>query len=405
MKKKLIVQKLGGSSLSSIKKIKRAAQKIKKEIISGNNVVVVVSALGKTTDYLQSLINKTDVNADLKEIDTILSSGEQVSSALMALFLNKIGINSRSFLGWQIPIITNKSYGRARILDINATFLKQIIKDQVTPIIAGFQGISEELRITTIGRGGSDTTAVAIAAKLNADRCEIFTDVDGVFTTDPRWVKKAKKINHLTYDEMLEMASVGAQVLEPRSVSLAKQNNVSLIVRSSFKNIKGTSISKTRKIIEKRNVSGIVFSKNDSKITLLGVPDKPGVAAKIFGSLASQDINVDMIVQNISADGKFSDLTFTVLENDFFKAQKSINKIKKKVGIRNILPVSKVAKISIVGIGMRSNAGIAKEMFRALAKQKINIDLISTSEIKISVLISRKHILKAVNALHKAFKL
>lgn len=405
MKKKLIVQKLGGSSLSSIKKIKRAAQKIKKEIISGNNVVVVVSALGKTTDYLQSLINKTDVNADLKEIDTILSSGEQVSAALMALFLNKIGINSRSFLGWQIPIITNKSYGRARILDINATFLKQIIKDQVTPIIAGFQGISEELRITTIGRGGSDTTAVAIAAKLNADRCEIFTDVDGVFTTDPRWVKKAKKINHLTYDEMLEMASVGAQVLEPRSVSLAKQNNVSLIVRSSFKNIKGTSISKTRKIIEKRNVSGIVFSKNDSKITLLGVPDKPGVAAKIFGSLASQDINVDMIVQNISADGKFSDLTFTVLENDFFKAQKSINKIKKKVGIRNILPVSKVAKISIVGIGMRSNAGIAKEMFRALAKEKINIDLISTSEIKISVLISRKHILKAVNALHKVFKL
>ena len=323
----------------------------------------------------------------------------------MALFLNKIGINSRSFLGWQIPIITNKSYGRARILDINATFLKQIIKDQVTPIIAGFQGISEELRITTIGRGGSDTTAVAIAAKLNADRCEIFTDVDGVFTTDPRWVKKAKKINHLTYDEMLEMASVGAQVLEPRSVSLAKQNNVSLIVRSSFKNIKGTSISKTRKIIEKRNISGIVFSKNDSKITLLGVPDKPGVAAKIFGSLASQDINVDMIVQNISADGKFSDLTFTVLENDFFKAQKSINKIKKKVGIRNILPVSKVAKISIVGIGMRSNAGIAKEMFRTLAKEKINIDLISTSEIKISVLISRKHILKAVNALHKAFKL
>ena len=405
MKKKLIVQKFGGSSLSNITKIKKAAQKIKKEIISGNNVVVVVSALGKTTDYLQSLINKTDVNADLKEIDTILSSGEQVSSALMALFLNKVGINSRSFLGWQIPIITNKSYGRARILDINATFLKQIIKDQVTPIIAGFQGISEELRITTIGRGGSDTTAVAIAAKLNADRCEIFTDVDGVFTTDPRWVKKAKKINHLTYEEMLEMASVGAQVLEPRSVSLAKQNNVPLIVRSSFKNIKGTSISKTRKIIEKRNVSGIVFSKNDSKITLLGVPDKPGVAAKIFGSLASQDINVDMIVQNISADGKFSDLTFTVLENDFFKAQKSINKIKKEVGIKNILPVSKVAKISIVGIGMRSNAGIAKEMFRALAKEKINIDLISTSEIKISVLISRKHILKAVNALHKAFKL
>jgi len=405
MKKKLIVQKFGGTSLSNIQKIQSAANRIKKKIKSGCNVVVIVSALGKTTDYLQSLINKIDINGDPREIDTILSSGEQASSGLMALFLNKIGINARSFLGWQIPILTNKSYGKAKILDINVNFLKQIIKNGVTPIIAGFQGISEELRITTIGRGGSDTTAVAIASKLHADRCEIFTDVDGVFTTDPRYVKKAKKINNLTYDEILEMASVGAQVLEPRSVSLAKKNNVPLIVKSSFRNIEGTNISKARKIIEKRNVSGIVFSKNDSKITLLGVPDKPGVAAKIFGSLARQDINVDMIVQNISVDGKFSDLTFTVSENDLFRAKKSINKIKKEVGIKNILPDSKVAKLSIVGIGMRTNAGIAEEMFKALAKEKINIDLISTSEIKISVLISRKHILKAVNVLHKVFKL
>ena len=404
MKKKLIVQKFGGTSLSNIQKIQSAANRIKKEIKSGCNVVVIVSALGKTTDYLQSLINKIDINGDAREIDTILSSGEQASSGLMALFLNKIGINARSFLGWQIPILTNKSYGKAKILDINVNFLKQIIKNGVTPIIAGFQGISEELRITTIGRGGSDTTAVAIASKLHADRCEIFTDVDGVFTTDPRYVKKAKKINNLTYDEILEMASVGAQVLEPRSVSLAKKNNVPLIVKSSFRNIEGTNISKSRKI-EKRNVSGIVFSKNDSKITLLGVPDKPGVAAKIFGSLARQDINVDMIVQNISVDGKFSDLTFTVSENDLFRAKKSINKIKKEVGIKNILPDSKVAKLSIVGIGMRTNAGIAEEMFKALAKEKINIDLISTSEIKISVLISRKHLLKAVNVLHKVFKL
>ena len=405
MKKKLIVQKFGGTSLSNIQKIQSAANRIKKKIKSGCNVVVIVSALGKTTDYLQSLINKIDINGDPREIDTILSSGEQASSGLMALFLNKIGINARSFLGWQIPILTNKSYGKAKILDINVNFLKQIIKNGVTPIIAGFQGISEELRITTIGRGGSDTTAVAIASKLHADRCEIFTDVDGVFTTDPRYVKKAKKINNLTYDEILEMASVGAQVLEPRSVSLAKKNNVPLIVKSSFRNIEGTNISKARKIIEKRNVSGIVFSKNDSKITLLGVPDKPGVAAKIFGSLARQDINVDMIVQNISVDGKFSDLTFTVSENDLFRAKKSINKIKKEVGIKNILPDSKVAKLSIVGIGMRTNAGIAEEMFKALAKEKINIDLISTSEIKISVLISRKHLLKAVNVLHKVFKL
>ena len=405
MKKKLIVQKFGGTSLSNIQKIQSAANRIKKKIKSGCNVVVIVSALGKTTDYLQSLINKIDINGDAREIDTTLSSGEQASSGLMALFLNKIGINARSFLGWQIPILTNKSYGKAKILDINVNFLKQIIKNGVTPIIAGFQGISEELRITTIGRGGSDTTAVAIASKLHADRCEIFTDVDGVFTTDPRYVKKAKKINNLTYDEILEMASVGAQVLEPRSISLAKKNNVPLIVKSSFRNIEGTNISKSKKIIEKRNVSGIVFSKNDSKITLLGVPDKPGVAAKIFGSLARQDINVDMIVQNISVDGKFSDLTFTVSENDLFRAKKSINKIKKEVGIKNILPDSKVAKLSIVGIGMRTNAGIAEEMFKALAKEKINIDLISTSEIKISVLISRKHLLKAVNVLHKVFKL
>ena len=405
MKKKLIVQKFGGTSLSNIQKIQSAANRIKKKIKSGCNVVVIVSALGKTTDYLQSLINKIDINGDPREIDTILSSGEQASSGLMALFLNKIGINARSFLGWQIPILTNKSYGKAKILDINVNFLKQIIKNGVTPIIAGFQGISEELRITTIGRGGSDTTAVAIASKLHADRCEIFTDVDGVFTADARYVKKAKKINNLTYDEILEMASVGAQVLEPRSVSLAKKNNVPLIVKSSFRNIEGTNISKSRKIIEKRNVSGIVFSKNDSKITLLGVPDKPGVAAKIFGSLARKDINVDMIVQNISVDGKFSDLTFTVSENDLFRAKKSINKIKKEVGIKNILPDSKVAKLSIVGIGMRTNAGIAEEMFKALAKEKINIDLISTSEIKISVLISRKHLLKAVNVLHKVFKL
>ena len=405
MKKKLIVQKFGGSSLASIQKIQKAAKKVKKEINSGNQVIVVVSALGKTTDYLQSLINKIDDNGESKEIDSILASGEQISSGLMSLFLNKMGVKSRSFLGWQVPILTNKLYGQARILDIDITFLKKILKEGITPVIAGFQGVSDELRITTIGRGGSDTTAIAIASRISADRCDVFTDVDGVFTTDPRLVKKAKKINQLTYDEMLEMASVGAQVLEPRAVSIAKKNNVPLIVKSSFRNVEGTKILKSRKIVEKRNISGIVFSKNDSKITLLGIPDKPGVAAKIFGSLAKKNINVDMIVQNISIDGKFSDLTFTVLERDLIKAKQSINNIKKEIGIKNILPDPKVAKISIVGIGMRTNAGIAEDMFRALAKERINIDLISTSEIKISVLISRKHIYKAVNVLHKVFKL
>ena len=405
MKKKLlIVKKFGGTSLSNEEKIKKAAGLIKKEITLGNKVVVVVSALGKTTDKLQLLINKISLNGNSEEIDAILSSGEQASSGLMALALKNINVKARSFLGWQIPILTNKSYGKAKILDIDSKILKNEIKKGVTPVIAGFQGISDEFRISTIGRGGSDTTAVAIAYKLNADRCDIHTDVDGVFTADPKWVKKAKKIDQLTYDEMLEMASVGAQVLEPRSVSLAKNNNVILWVKSSFKNIKGTKISSSSNL-EKRNVSGIVFSNNDSKITLLGIPDKPGVAAKIFGSLADENINVDMIVQNISSDGKYSDLTFTISETDLFKAKKCIDKIKNEIQVKSVLPDNNVAKISIVGIGMRTNAGIAEDMFKALGKQKINIDLISTSEIKISVLISRKNLKKAINILHKTYKL
>ena len=405
MKKKLlIIKKFGGTSLSNIDKIKKAAKLVKKEVILGNKVVVVVSALGKTTDKLQSLINKISFNGNSKEIDAILSSGEQASSGLMALALKNINVKSRSFLGWQIPILTNTSYGKARILNIDIKILKKEMKKGITPVIAGFQGISSEFRISTIGRGGSDTTAVAMAYKLSADRCDIHTDVEGVFTADPRWVKKAKKIDQLTYDEMLEMASVGAQVLEPRSVSLAKNNNVVLWVKSSFKNVKGTKISNSTKL-EKRNVSGIVYSKNDSKITLLGIPDKPGVAAKIFGSLADDDINVDMIVQNISSDGKYSDLTFTISETDLFKAKKCINSIKNDIKVKNVLPDNNVAKISIVGVGMRTNAGIAEDMFKALGKQKINIDLISTSEIKISVLISRKNLKRAINVLHKTYNL
>ena len=405
MKKKLlIIKKFGGTSLSNIDKIKKAAKLVKKEVVLGNKVVVVVSALGKTTDKLQSLINKISFNGNSKEIDAILSSGEQASSGLMALALKNINVKSRSFLGWQIPILTNTSYGKARILNIDTKILKKEMKKGITPVIAGFQGISSEFRISTIGRGGSDTTAVAMASKLSADRCDIHTDVEGVFTADPRWVKKAKKIDQLTYDEMLEMASVGAQVLEPRSVSLAKNNNVVLWVKSSFKNVKGTKISDSTKL-EKRNVSGIVYSKNDSKITLLGIPDKPGIAAKIFGSLADEDINVDMIVQNISSDGKYSDLTFTISETDLFKAKKCINSIKNDIKVKNVLPDNNVAKISIVGIGMRTNAGIAEDMFKALGKQKINIDLISTSEIKISVLISRKNLKRAINVLHKTYNL
>ena len=405
MKKKLlIIKKFGGTSLSNIEKIKKAAKLVKKEVLLGNKVVVVVSALGKTTDKLQSLINKISFNSSAEEIDTILSSGEQTSSGLMALALKNINVKARSFLGWQVPILTNTSYGKAKILDIDSKILKKEIKKGITPVIAGFQGVSNEFRISTIGRGGSDTTAVAIASKLSADRCDIHTDVEGVYTADPRWVRKAKKIDQLTYDEMLEMASVGAQVLEPRSVSLAKNNNIILWVKSSFKNVQGTKIDDSMKL-EKRNVSGIVFSNNDSKITLLGIPDKPGVAAKIFGSLADEDINVDMIVQNVSSDGKYSDLTFTIAQTDLFKAKKCINRIKNDINIKNILPDSNVAKISIVGIGMRSNAGIAEDMFKALGKQKINIDLISTSEIKISVLISRRNLKKAINVLHKTYNL
>ena len=263
MKKKLlIIKKFGGTSLSNIEKIKKAAKLIKKEVLLGNKVVVVVSALGKTTDKLQSLINKISYNSSTEEIDTILSSGEQTSSGLMALALKNINVKARSFLGWQVPILTNRSYGKAKILDIDSKILKKEINKGITPVIAGFQGVSNEFRISTIGRGGSDTTAVAIASKLFADRCDIHTDVEGVYTADPRWVRKAKKIDKLTYDEMLEMASVGAQVLEPRSVSLAKNNNIILWVKSSFKNVQGTKIDDSTKL-EKRNVSGIVFSKND----------------------------------------------------------------------------------------------------------------------------------------------
>ena len=291
MKKKLlIIKKFGGTSLSNIEKIKKAAKLIKKEQLLGNKVVVVVSALGKTTDKLQSLINKISFNSSAEEIDTILSSGEQASSGLMALALKNINVKARSFLGWQVPILTNTSYGKAKILDIDSKILKKEINKGITPVIAGFQGVSNEFRISTIGRGGSDTTAVAIASKLFADRCDIHTDVEGVYTADPRWVRKAKKIDKLTYDEMLEMASVGAQVLEPRSVSLAKNNNIILWVKSSFKNVQGTKIDDSMKL-EKRNVSGIVFSNNDSKITLLGIPDKPGVAADIFEPLSKNQIN------------------------------------------------------------------------------------------------------------------
>ena len=405
MNKKLIVIKFGGTSLGDIKRIKNAANIIKKEVKAGKNVIVVVSAIGKTTDDLQKLINNFNVNADIKEIDSILSSGEQISSGLMVLALNNIGVKSRSFLGWQIPIITNTNYGKARILDINANFLKKTLQKGITPVIAGFQGISEELRVSTIGRGGSDTTAVAIASKMSAQRCDIYTDVEGVYTTDPRLVKKARKIKHLTYDEMLEMASLGAKVLQLRCVEFAHKFQMPLVVKSSYiEGSKGTLICEEDSNMEQPLVSGIMYDKNQAKITLKEVPDQPGIAANIFEPIAAAGLSVDMIIQNISAKGH-TDLSFTLGREELDEAMLIMDKVAKKIRAGNVSADSKISKISIVGAGMRSHSGVAARIFKSLSKEKINILMISTSEIKVSCIIEQKHTKVAVNVLHKAFEL
>ena len=401
----LVVLKFGGTSVADVPQIKKIALKIKGEVDQGNKVIVVVSAMSGVTNNLIDLVNQTSKNFSLSEHDVVLSTGEQITSALLSIALEELSLKARSWMGWQVPIVSDNTHGKAVIKDIKTSNIMGSIKKGYIAIVSGFQGISEDNRITTLGRGGSDTTAVALAAAFSADRCDIYTDVEGVYTTDPRIVKKAKKLDFITYEEMLELASQGAKVLQTRSVALAMKYNVNLRVLSSFANVPGTLIAEERGNMEKSEISGIAHSLNEAKITLSDIPDQPGQAANIFGALADFSINVDMIVQSSSINHGSTDMTFTIPETDLLMAEKVIKKIKGNIGFKKFTSETNVVKISIVGNAMRSQSGIAKTMFQTLAKNHINIQVISTSEIKISVLISSEYYELAMRSLHLAFNL
>lgn len=405
----LITVKFGGTSVADPARIENAADKVLAEVQRGNQVVVVVSAMSGVTNQLVDYCSQITANYDSREYDAVVASGEQVTTGLMALALQKRGLNSRSFMGWQVPMICNDQHGRARISDIPPENLQKSISQNEIPVVAGFQGVTKEGRITTLGRGGSDTTAVALAAALKADRCDIYTDVDGVYTTDPRIVPSAKKLDRVSYEEMLEMAALGAKVLHPRSVELAMASNVPLQVLSSFESrlgsdLPGTQIVREEDIVEKQIVNGVTYTRNEAKVTLLSVPDHPGVASAIFSPLGDAGLNVDVIVQNVSADGQTTDVTFTIPKSDYQIAQDILKSVPilKDVEIR-VDP--DIAKVSVVGIGMSSHTGVAKTMFQTLAGKAINIQAITTSEIKISVLIATDYTELAVRALHTAFGL
>ncbi len=399
----LIVQKYGGSSVADAEKIKNVAQRVIHEKERGNKVAVVLSAMGKTTDNLLELAYSVNCNPEPREIDMLLSTGEQVSIAILALAIHAEGYQAISFTGPQVGIRTDKVHRKARITGINVDKLKKALDEDKIVIVAGFQGASYDSEITTLGRGGSDTTAVAIAAALKADVCEIYTDVDGVYTTDPRIVKNAKKLPRISYDEMLELAGLGAKVLHSRSVELAKNFNVPLHVRSSFKPDTGTLVVKEVPEMEDIVVSGVAFNRNETKISILGVPDRPGIAAELFGSLADADIIVDMIIQNVAADN-MNDISFTISREDFAQALKVSQEVCKRLNARDVIYDKDIAKVSVVGVGMKSHAGIAATMFKALAKNNINIEMISTSEIKISCVIKADQLDHAVQAVHDEFE-
>ena len=401
----LVVLKFGGTSVADVLQIKKIALKVKGEVDQGNKVIVVVSAMSGVTNNLIDLVNQTSKNFSLSEHDVVLSTGEQITSALLSIALEELSLKARSWMGWQVPIVSDNTHGKAVIKDIKTSNIMGSIKNGYIAIVSGFQGISKDNRITTLGRGGSDTSAVALAAAFSADRCDIYTDVDGVYTTDPRIVKNAKKLDFITYEEMLELASQGAKVLQTRSVALAMKYNINLRVLSSFANVPGTLIAKERGNMEKSEISGIAHSLNEAKITLSDIPDQPGQAAKIFGALAEFSINVDMIVQSSSINHGSTDMTFTIPETDLLMAEKVIKKIKGNIGFKKFTSETNVVKISIVGNAMRSQSGIAKTMFQTLAKNHINIQVISTSEIKISVLISSEYYELAMRSLHLAFDL
>ncbi len=398
-----IVQKFGGTSVSDIDRIKDVALRVKAEVDRGNQVAVVVSAISGVTNQLVDYCTQVAPMHDAREYDAIVSTGEQVTSGLLSIALQDLGVQARSWTGWQIPITTNDAHGKARILKVNGEELVRRMEQGHVTVVAGFQGIGPDNRVTTLGRGGSDTTAVALAAAVHADRCDIYTDVEGVYTTDPRVVPTAKKLDKITYEEMLEMASLGAKILQARSVEMAMKHGVRIQVLSSFSDAAGTLVCDEDEIVEKELVSGITYSQDEAKVTLLGVEDQPGVAAGIFGPLADANINVDMIVQNASEDGT-TDVTFTTSRADLDRALKVV-KDNMKVPYRTINTDRDVVKVSVIGVGMRSHAGVAQIMFSALAEKKINIHIISTSEIKVSVLISEDYTELALRALHTAYGL
>ncbi|MGO8921160.1 MAG: aspartate kinase [Stellaceae bacterium] len=400
-----IVQKFGGTSVADIERIRTVAARVKREVDTGNEVAVVVSAMAGVTNQLVDWTRQTCTLHDAREYDTVVASGEQVTAGLLALALQARGVNARSWLGWQVPIRTDGIHGKARIREIPTGEIIRRMRDGQVAVVAGFQGLGPDNRITTLGRGGSDTSAVALAAALQAERCDIFTDVDGVYTTDPRIVAKARKLDRITYEEMLELASQGAKVLQTRSVEMAMKHRVRVQVLSSFIDAPGTLVVDEDEIVEQQVVSGIAYSRDEAKITLIKVADRPGVAAAIFGPLAEHAINVDMIVQNISEHGGFTDLTFTVGKADLDRTVKVLEEKRASLGFAVLKPDPNVVKISVIGVGMRSHVGVAQQMFKTLADKNINIQVISTSEIKVSVLIAEEYTELALRALHTAYGL
>jgi len=401
-----IAMKFGGTSVADLDRIRHVATLVKNEVDRGHQVAVVVSAMAGETNKLVGWINAISPLHDAREYDAVVAAGEEITAGLLAVALGAIGVSARSWLGWQIPIKTSAMHGSARIEAIPADLLNERLAQGQVAVIAGFQGIAPDNRISTLGRGGSDTSAVAIAAAVKADRCDIYTDVDGVYTTDPRIVPKARRMEKIAFEEMLEMASLGAKVLQTRSVEIAMLYRVPVRVLSTFDpDAGGTLLCDEEDIVEKKPVTGIAYSRDEAKISLMRIPDRPGIAAAIFGPLADAGVNVDMIVQNVAEDGKRTDLTFTVNRSELARAVKVLEDAATTIGYREITSDANVAKISIIGIGMRAHPGVAQTMFRTLSEKGINIQVISTSEIKVSVLIAEEYVELAVRALHAAYEL
>ncbi len=400
-----IVMKFGGTSLADLEHVRNVAERVKDEVDRGNQVAVIVSAMAGVTNQLADYADQSAGIYDLREYDVVVSSGEQVTAGIVAIVLQDLGVAARSWLGWQIPIQTDDAHGNARIEDIDVAEIERRLEAGQVAVVTGFQGIDAQNRVTTLGRGGSDISAVALAAALEAERCDIYTDVDGVYTSDPRIVARAHKLDRITYEEMLEMASQGAKVLQTRSVEIAMKHRVRVQVRSSFDDTPGTLVVDEDEIVEQAIVSGITYSRDEAKVTLTGVPDRPGAAASIFGPLAEAAINVDMIVQNVSVGSERTGLTFTVPKADLKRAVEVLEGLKGTLEYGDLLSDADVVKISVIGVGMRSHAGVAQKMFATLAEKGINIQVISTSEIKVSVLVAEEYTELAVRSLHSAYGL